>query len=224
LSLQEFQDLVPSTEIIESHDRIGIYDAWNRGVLKAKTPLLTNWNADDRRSRTSFQQQIDFMERNPWVAGSYADTYVTLDAEADFEIAAFCGGSTDLPAYLSLHQSLKLGANPMHNAPVWRRELHQRYGLFDESLKSAGDYEFWLRCQVSGEVFIKSPTPHSTYFLNPAGLSTAPGTPGAAESLKIKKHYESSLAIRLANLNLPGISSTPYRHNNAIIKRLEGEP
>jgi hypothetical protein len=30
--------------------------------------------------------------------------------------------------------------------PMWRRQLHTRYGNFDDQLQVAGDWEFWLRC------------------------------------------------------------------------------
>jgi hypothetical protein len=222
VSLREFKALFPATKIIESSKRIGIYEAWNKGLVMTHTPLVTNWNADDRRSRTSLEQQISFMEKNPWVAGAYSDVYVTLDPMADFEIARYCGATTNFPPFASLHHSLG-GANPMHNAPVWRRDLHNKLGLFDESLKSAGDYEFWLRCQVSGEVFVKSSTPHSTYFLNPKGLSTALGTSGVKEVSMIKKRYRRVISKRLRKENLPGVSSSLYVHNDAVIKKLEAK-
>jgi hypothetical protein len=28
---------------------------------------------------------------------------------------------------------------------MWRKDLHERYGYFDESFESAGDWDFWLR-------------------------------------------------------------------------------
>jgi hypothetical protein len=219
-TLHDFKTRMPSAQIIESVERVGIYQAWNIALAKADSPLLTNWNADDRRSKTSLEDQISFMTSNPWVSGSYADTYITIDALADFEIAAYCGALTDLPPFLSIHQSLS-GANPMHNAPVWRRDLHRKHGLFDDSLRSAGDYEFWLRCQLEGEVFVKSPIPYATYFINPTGVSTRPGTEGIQESLAIQKKYKRQIQQRLIERKLPGADSSVYRHNLAAIKKLE---
>jgi tetratricopeptide (TPR) repeat protein len=37
--------------------------------------------------------------------------------------------------------------------PMWRKKLHERYGWFDESLASAGDWDFWLR-MAEGETFL----------------------------------------------------------------------
>jgi hypothetical protein len=220
-TLEDFHFLMPSAQIIESLEKIGIYEAWNIGITRAESPLLTNWNADDRRSKTALEEQISFMQSHPWISGSYADTYMTIEHSATFEIAAYCGALSDHPPFLSLHQAF-LGSNPMHNAPVWRRDLHDKHGTFDESLRSAGDYEFWFRCQLAGEVFVKSPIPYSTYYINPVGLSTRPGTDGILESLAIKKKFTRTSFQRLTERNLPGVASSLYRHNLALIKKLEG--
>ena len=53
--------------------------------------------------------------------------------------------------------------------PLWRRELHERYGLFDPAFTSAGDYEFWLRLAVT-EQFLHVPEVLGLYLLAPGGL------------------------------------------------------
>jgi hypothetical protein len=221
-TLENLKLLLPSAQIIESVERIGIYEAWNIGVERAETPLLTNWNADDRRSKTSLEQQISFMRSNPWASGCYGDTYITLDPLASFEIAAYCDALTDLPNYPSIHQALSATSNPMHNAPVWRKNLHTKHGLFDESFVSAGDFEFWLRCQVAGEAFVKSPIPYATYFLNPKGISTRQNTEAHHEIEVIKRKYKKAILYQLKQRNLPGLHSSLYRHNNSLIQQLEG--
>jgi len=37
---------------------------------------------------------------------------------------------------------------------MWRGSLHKKYGMFDAEMKSAGDYEFWLRLASVGERFV----------------------------------------------------------------------
>ena len=72
---------------------------------------------------------------------------------------------------------------------MWRRSLHDEIGMFDTNYKSAGDFEFWMRCQVSGKTFFKSNIPHVAYYVNPEGLSTRPDTRGVAEANDITKKY-----------------------------------
>jgi hypothetical protein len=66
-----------------------------------------------------------------------------------------------------------LRGNLPHNHPMWRRTLHDKYGKFDESFKSAGDWEFWLRCCVAGDSkFKKLNDVLGLYYFNPKGIST----------------------------------------------------
>jgi len=72
-------------------------------------------------------------------------------------------------------------SNSPHNAPMWRRQLHSDVGMFDTSYRSAGDFDFWLRCVRAGKTFFKINDPHVVYFVNPEGLSTRPDTRGIEE-------------------------------------------
>jgi hypothetical protein len=45
-----------------------------------------------------------------------------------------------------------------------RKSLHRELGLFDTSFKSAGDWEFWLRCLWKGKKFYRTNTPHVVYY------------------------------------------------------------
>ena len=55
---------------------------------------------------------------------------------------------------------------------MWRRTLHDTYGTFDEKYKSAGDWEFWLRCAFGGAQFKKYSDILGVYYFNPTGIST----------------------------------------------------
>src|SRR5690606_3111936 len=79
--------------------------------------------------------------------------------------------------------------NSPHNAPMWRRRLHDELGWFDTRYRTTGDYEFWFRCLVAGKVFYKVNDPHVAYFQNPDGLSTRSDTPAVAEAREITARY-----------------------------------
>ena len=60
---------------------------------------------------------------------------------------------------------------------------------FETRYRSAGDYDFWMRCLAAGKRFYKINDPHVVYYQNPKGLSTRPDTRGLAESCEILKSY-----------------------------------
>jgi hypothetical protein len=66
-------------------------------------------------------------------------------------------------------------------------------GKFDTRYRSAGDYEFWLRCLANGKTFRKINTPHVAYYHNPEGISTQSETRGTEEAQDILKRYSGKL-------------------------------
>ena len=60
--------------------------------------------------------------------------------------------------------------------PVWKKNLHYKFGWFDESYKTAADADMWLRCAVGGAKIKLVNHPVGLYFENPTGRSTNPNT------------------------------------------------
>lgn len=74
-----------------------------------------------------------------------------------------------------------------------RKSLHDELGYFDTEFKSAGDYEFWMRCMDANKIFYKINEPHVAYFQNPEGISTCADTRGVQEARKILQQYSRKL-------------------------------
>ena len=72
---------------------------------------------------------------------------------------------------------------------MWRRDLHDRVGLFDATMTSASDHEFWLRCACNNVHFMKTEPAHVVYFQNPEGISTRPDSAGIREGKAIRQRY-----------------------------------
>lgn len=170
--------------------RIGIYDAWNVGVKEARGEYLTNANLDDLRRFDSFELQAGVLDELDFVDVVYQDFYYSFDPELDFSDVARFGYASNLPVITPYNM---LMFNSPHNAPMWRAKLHRELGYFDTHFKSAGDYEFWLRCLVAGKLFYKLNDPHVVYYQNPNGISTRPDTRGAAEAREIQARYAKRL-------------------------------
>ncbi len=170
--------------------QIGIYEAWNLGVALARGVYLTNTNMDDLRRNDSIALQAAYLDDNPGVDVAYQEFFYSLDADLSFEEVAVLDFRSELPI-VTRHNLL--GCNSPHNAPMWRKSLHDAVGLFDPKYKSGGDHEFWLRCLAAGHRFGKINTPHVVYFQNPEGMSTRPDTPGIPESHETIGKYAARL-------------------------------
>lgn len=176
----------PNINYMRINHRIGIYDAWNVAAQAARGEYLTNANLDDLRRGDSFMLQAGTLDALPFVDVVYQDLYYTFDPDLPFEKIAAFGHQTALPV-ITLHNLVQF--NSPHNAPMWRKSLHEELGYFDTNYRSAGDYEFWFRCLAAGKKFYKINDPHVAYYQNPNGLSTRPDSRGLVEALDIHKRY-----------------------------------
>lgn len=178
--------------------RIGIYDAWNVGAKIARGEYLTNTNLDDLRRSDSLELQAAVLDNLPFVDVVYQDFLYTFNPRLSVEEISRFGYKSSLPVIASQNM---MNFNSPHNAPMWRRKLHEELGYFDISYKSAGDYEFWMRCLAAKKIFYKINDPHVVYYQNPNGLSTRPGTRGVEEGKRILKTYGRRLVSE--NLVMP---------------------
>jgi len=183
---------------IRMNYRIGIYDAWNVGAKAARGDYLTNTNLDDLRRNDSLERQAAVLDNLPFVDVTYQDLYYTFDPRLSFEEISSFGYETNLPIVTTYNL---MQYNSPHNAPMWRKSLHEELGYFNTHYKSAGDYEFWMRCLAAGKCFYKLNDPHVVYYQNPNGLSTRPDTRGVVEAKEIHKTYGRKLVSE--NLVMP---------------------
>lgn len=165
-------------------NRIGIYQAWNLAIKSGSGQLLTNLNADDLRLPHSICRQAAALEKS-MASGSYGNFILTenllpLGAIEYRERLTSNLGDFDVEALVRRSQ------NNMHCAPMWRREIHCKVGMFNESFQSSGDTDFWLRAMLSGATFINYPPVTAVYFHNPEGLSTTVGSSGRKEWAEIR--------------------------------------
>ena len=132
-----------------------LYDAWNMGIEFAEGEYLTNINTDDRLYPGALQKMIDVLDANPDIGVVYPD----VDRVDEIDGEPFATYSWAEGGFDKLLKGCFLG--PM---PMWRKSLHDEYGLFDGIYHSSGDYEFWLRIAKAGVKFQRIPEPLGAYF------------------------------------------------------------
>lgn len=186
--LKNLEDSHRQIKLIEVTEPMGIYQAWNKAILSSTAPLITNMNADDLRRRDSLEIQVGQLHADASLDIVYQDVFYSLSPNLVWNVIEEMGWKSNLPDVTL--RLLATGMNLPHNAPMWRRTLHEHVGLFDTSFLSAGDHDFWIRASICGAKFAKNPTPHVAYYVNPFGMSTKINSPGRNEGLLILSKYK----------------------------------
>lgn len=168
-------------------EKITIYEAWNIAAQKAKGLFLTNANLDDVKRFDCLELQARELIANPTIDIVYSDYAYSLEPNLPFELVCLEGHQTSLP--VADAENLLLFNSP-HCGPMWRKSLHDSLGLFDDSFKSAGDMELWIRASLSGHKFGKIEQTLIAYYLNPKGLSTDHDGVGREEGLRVIQKYQ----------------------------------
>lgn len=144
----------------------GVSAARNRGILRSTGRFLMFLDGDDFLRPGMFAAAARAFARNPDidVVHGFADVVEEDDAVV---VAEFGGRDLTVDPFHSL-----LGGNA--GPPVVfvvRREVLARAGLFDASLRSCEDWDFWLRVAASGAKFELVPDMRSVYRVLPGSLS-----------------------------------------------------
>jgi len=138
--VKEYQDKYKNIKYVKT-GRETIYEAWNRGIVIAEGKYITNANTDDRHKEDALEIMANTLDEKNSIALVYADSKVTDKENEKFETAPVTGLLL-WPEFdrKNLFRICYIGPQPM-----WRKKLHKKYGYFNGSYKSAGDYDFWLR-------------------------------------------------------------------------------
>lgn len=147
----------PSVKYIRSL-REPIYSSWNRGIQLATGTYVTNANCDDWLFRSSLTKLADMLDAEPDLGVVYPD-FIACERIAsveDFDPAesGVYAGDFSWPEFDPVLFTRLCFTGPM---PMWRRDLHAEYGMFDEGFQLAGDYEFFLRLAAYGVQFKHAP-------------------------------------------------------------------
>ena len=164
----KFQYKFDNIKYISLDSDPGIYAVWNIGVKNAKGKYLTNANVDDRKHVNNLEIMKKHLDQDPsidLVYGEYLETQLPNES-FKHNTAQFNFPSLDF----SVENMLKV--NSPHSGPMWRKDLHERFGNFNDSYRSAGDYEMWLRAAFQGAKFKKINQVLSLYYRNPQGISS----------------------------------------------------
>jgi len=138
--------------------------SWNRGIQIAKGDFMAFWNVDDIRTPESLENQINTLENNPEIIMTYGDfieirktdnrkgvQFLTPEFKKEIFLKRFASGGAFL---------------------VFRSDIFNKCGYFDEQLEIASDYDFVLRLVNLNQNILKTPGIMGYFLNNETGLST----------------------------------------------------
>ncbi|WEK36523.1 MAG: glycosyltransferase family 2 protein [Candidatus Pseudobacter hemicellulosilyticus] len=125
------------SKVISEKDK-GIYDAMNKGVQVATGEVIGILNSDDFYNHPQVLSRVMALFSDPAVDTVYGDLqYVQQDNVQVVTRTWKSGGFRP--------RSFYYGWMPPHPTFFVRRQVYDKAGLFDLSLRSAADYELMLR-------------------------------------------------------------------------------
>jgi len=149
----------------------GVYDAMNKGIMKAEGEFLNFLNSGDSYFDSNVLQNMFSKEWNTDII--YGNCLYVKNGEETLK---------EYPPYVNLHYFLHSGLN--HQATFIRRSILADV-LYDISYKIAADYKFWLQCALKGRNFIRYPHPIVRY--DDTGISSSDPDGTMAEIAQIRE-------------------------------------
>ncbi len=181
--VEEFQRRYTNIRYIRTEQRETVYQAWNRGIKAATAEFITNANTDDRLRRDAIEVMVNTLLANPDKAMAYGDSIVTLIAHETFDHCT----PHDYLRWPDFDRDRLLDFCYLGPHPVWRKEIHDAVGYFNEGYQCAADYEFWLRLAIKYE-FVHIPELLGLYWQNEGTVSRRGELP-IQEAAEIQQVY-----------------------------------
>lgn len=130
--------------LITEHD-CGIYDAINKGISRSSGDIVGLMHSDDFFATDNVLEKIAHAFTDPNIDGVYGDLDYVSKSDPQRVLRRWRSGEFDL-------KKLKKGWMPPHPTLYLRREVYDRYGMYDTNLLISSDYEAMLRFLVQGKI------------------------------------------------------------------------
>jgi|TARA_R110002060_G_scaffold38317_8_gene49525 alpha-1,6-rhamnosyltransferase len=152
-------------------------DCWNMASGK----YVAIWNIDDLRVPNSLKLQADFLDTNP-AHGVVHGNFVIVDS-----FGSGAGRLVDHSQYFTPHRELTRG---MVTGPflMWRKNLKDKCGMFDEQLVSGADFDLSIRLAANSRVGVVNEI-LGAYLDEGKGASTRPDNKQPLERTVIEMRY-----------------------------------
>ncbi len=135
--LRDYKDRI---DVLISEKDNGVYDAMNKGIKKASGEWLSFMNGGDSFYSSDVLKKTFGSSQNFDTGILYGSTY-TPEKEKFRKYPK------------KLDRLYFIGKNINHQSTFIRRNLFEKYGLYDDKMKIAADFDKWCQFMTNGEKF-----------------------------------------------------------------------
>jgi glycosyltransferase involved in cell wall biosynthesis len=170
--LEDLSTLYPGLRMLRKANG-GPSSARNMGLSHCTGQFVSFLDADDLLLPNKIERQVAFLNAHPDIGFVYGDYLVV--AENLREMALF---TAEMPRELDPVEAFcyRNWFNPL--APLIRRTVVDGVGWFNEELKSAEDWDYWIRCAKVARL---------AYLAGPVGLYRQHGGQIHRDSLRMRR-------------------------------------
>jgi glycosyltransferase len=134
----------------------GIYDALNKGIKSSTGEIIGILHSDDLYSNDKVIEKVVSIFKLQKIDSCYGDLYYVKENDINKIIRYWKSGDYK-------REKLKYGFMLPHPTFFVKKEIYEKYGVFDTSFKISGDYELMVRflyknkisCYYLPEVLVK---------------------------------------------------------------------
>lgn len=137
-----------SLKIISDRDK-GIYDAMNQGIEAATGDIIGILNSDDFYTSNDVLQKVaDEFEKDSDLEAVYGDIHFVKDDDLT-KCTRYYSSSYFRPWLF------RFGFMPAHPSFYVRKEVYEKYGLYDLQFRTSSDFEWMVRIFVKYHINAK---------------------------------------------------------------------
>lgn len=144
-TLEEIARLANNSTRLVSEPDAGLYDAINRGIERASGDVIGLMHSDDFFAHDRVLAKVAAAFRDPKIDGVYGDLQYVAESDATRVVRHWRSGDYR-------PEKLKRGWMPPHPTLYLRREVFERFGLYDTAYRIAADYDAMLRYLSRGKI------------------------------------------------------------------------
>jgi glycosyltransferase involved in cell wall biosynthesis len=137
--LQRWQDILgDGIAVLRNDKNLGLTKSLNRGLMQISTPYTARIDADDWWHSDKLKQQLEFLKQHPDY-GVIGCVYQNVGLQGKKSVI--------LPKTNDEIKRSIIRRNPFaHSCVVFRTEIINSLGGYDEQVRFGQDYDLWLRC------------------------------------------------------------------------------